>query len=129
MKLKIIIGGIVVIAAIIFGALSFVESNVEYTSFLKAKSVGKKVQVKGSWVKEGETFFNAQRGEFTFSMVDEDGTEEKVTFTGAKPNNFEIADAIVVKGRFEDGNFRATEILTKCPSKYNTPAGQSKTAD
>jgi len=124
MKLKIVIVGIIVIAAIVFGALSFVQSNVEYTSFMKAKSSGKKVQVKGAWLSDKETSFNADRGEFIFSMVDEEGTEEIITFSGAKPNNFEIADAIVVKGRFENGNFRASEILTKCPSKYDTPAGQ-----
>lgn len=124
MRLKIIIVGIIVIAAIVFGALSFVESNVEYTSFKKAKSSGRKAQIKGAWLSDKETSFNANRGEFIFSMVDEEGTEERVTFTGAKPNNFEIADAIVVKGRFEKGSFSASEILTKCPSKYDTPAGQ-----
>ena len=129
MKLKIIIGGVVVVAAIIFGALSFVESNVEYTSFSKAKASGKKVQVKGAWLSNKETSFNAERREFVFSMVDEEGTEERVTFTGAKPNNFEIADAIVVKGKFDKGNFRAAEILTKCPSKYDTPVGQSATTN
>jgi len=42
----------------------------------------------------------------------------KVVFEGAKPNNFELADKIVVKGKFDGDHFHASQILTKCPSKY-----------
>ena len=120
MKLKIVIGGIIILVAIVFGALSFVESNVEYTNFEMSMSMKKKVQVKGVWVKEKESVFNASKREFTFFMKDDKGTEQKVIYRGAKPNNFEIADAIVVKGKYENGIFQANEILTKCPSKYQT---------
>ena len=124
MKLKIILGGLVILAAVIFGALSFVESNVEYMDFSKAMSIKKKVQVKGTWIKDMESSFDAGKRQFTFYMKDENGLEQKVIFSGSRPNNFEIADAIVVKGKFENGTFHASEILTKCPSKYeNQPVG------
>jgi len=125
MKLKIIIGGIIIVAAVIFGAMSFVESNVEYMDFDKAITINKKVQVKGTWMKDKESSFDATKGEFSFYLKDGNGTEQKVIFKGARPNNFEIADAIVVKGRFDDGIFHATEILTKCPSKYQTQPGSN----
>ncbi|MBI5475154.1 MAG: cytochrome c maturation protein CcmE [Ignavibacteriales bacterium] len=125
MKLKLIIGGIVIIAAIVFGALSFVESNVEYMDFSKAITSNKKVQVKGVWMKDKESSFNAESREFSFYMKDDNGVEQRVIFKGAKPNNFEIADALVIKGKFDDGIFRATEILTKCPSKYDVKQGES----
>lgn len=128
MKLKIVIGGIIIVAAVVFGALSFVESNVEYTNFDKAISVKKKVQVKGVWVKEKESSFNTTEGQFTFYMKDESGNEQQVIFSGARPNNFEIADAIVVKGKFENGTFHASEILTKCPSKYESKPAKGKTS-
>jgi len=118
MKLKLVIGGIIIIAAAIFGVMSFVETNVEYMDFTKAMSVKKKVQVKGIWQKEKETIYDANKREFSFYLKDDNGVEQKVIYSGARPNNFEIADAIVVKGKYEDGAFRATEILTKCPSKY-----------
>lgn len=121
MKLKIVIGGIVILVAIIYGAMSFIESNVEYTNFQKAKTTGKKVQIKGYWVREKETSFDVKTGEFTFYMVDENEMEERVIYKGAKPNNFEIADAIVIKGHYDQNKFRASEILTKCPSKYASP--------
>ncbi len=118
MKLKFVIGGIIIIAAAIFGVMSFVETNVEYMDFTKAMSVKKKVQVKGIWQKEKETIYDTNKHEFSFYLKDDNGVEQKVIYSGARPNNFEIADAIVVKGKYENGIFRATEILTKCPSKY-----------
>jgi cytochrome c-type biogenesis protein CcmE len=118
MKMKIIVACVVIAGALVFGALSFVESNVEYADLQTAMSSHKKVQVKGEWVKEKETNFDAQKGQFAFYMKDDNGQEVRVVLDGAKPNNFEIANAIVVKGRFQDGYFHANEILTKCPSKY-----------
>ena len=122
MKIKIIIASVVVVAAIIFGTVSFVETNVVYTDFQAAVSSHKKVQVKGEWLKDKPTSFDAAKAQFVFYMKDDAGQEEKVVLDGAKPNNFEIANAIVVKGRYQDGYFHASNILTKCPSKYEADA-------
>ena len=126
MKMKIIIASVLIVAAIIFGAVSFVETNVEYADFRSAVSTQKKVQVKGEWVKDKSSEFDASRSQFVFYMKDDNGQEEKVIFDGAKPNNFELANAVVVKGRYQDGCFRASEILTKCPSKYEADAESVK---
>ncbi len=119
MNLKIVIAVVVIVAALIFGAMSFVESNVEYTDFARAETVAKKVQVKGTWMKEKDASFDAAKSQFTFMMKDDNAKEMKVVLEGAKPNNFDIATSIVAKGRYQDGAFHATEILTKCPSKYD----------
>jgi len=50
----------------------------------------------------------------------------KVILDGGKPNNFEVADAIVVKGKVKDGTFMASEVLTKCPSKYEATGEEIK---
>jgi cytochrome c-type biogenesis protein CcmE len=42
----------------------------------------------------------------------------KVVLDGSKPNNFEMAENVVAKGKVKDGYFYAKEVLTKCPSKY-----------
>jgi len=126
MSVKVIIAGVVIVAALVFGAISFVDTNVEYTDFEAAASTSKKVQVKGTWLKEKETAFDGATSQFVFYMVDDNGTEMKVVLDGAKPNNFEIADAIVVKGRCQDGYFHANDILTKCPSKYEADAETMK---
>jgi cytochrome c-type biogenesis protein CcmE len=80
----------------------------------------KKVQLKGAWNKEKESSFNAQSTQFTFYLVDDKGKECKVVLDGAAPNNFELATSVVAKGRYleDKGYFHATEVLTKCPSKY-----------
>jgi cytochrome c-type biogenesis protein CcmE len=118
MNIKIIIAAVVLVGAIIFASVSFVESNVEYGDFRAAIESNKKIQVKGEWVKARESSFDASTSSFTFYMKDDSGEEVKVVLEGAKPNNFEIATSIVAKGRYKDGCFHASEVLTKCPSKY-----------
>ena len=44
--------------------------------------------------------------------------EYKVVFDGAKPQDFELSEQIVVTGRMKDDTFIATDLLMKCPSKY-----------
>ncbi|RCK77292.1 MAG: Cytochrome c-type biogenesis protein CcmE, heme chaperone [Ignavibacteriae bacterium] len=119
MKIKYIIAGLIIIVALIFGSMSFLQSNIEYGTFSDAISTGKKIQVNGHWVKEDPATFDMEKGQFNFYMIDADGKKLKVIYEGAKPNNFEIANSIVVKGKYSDGHFHATEILTKCPSKYD----------
>lgn len=118
MNIKIIIAAVVLVGAIIFASVSFVESNVEYGDFRTAIESSKKIQVKGEWVKERESSFDPASSSFTFYMKDDNGEEVKVILEGAKPNNFEIATSIVAKGRYKDGCFYASDVLTKCPSKY-----------
>ena len=126
MKMKIVIGCVVIAAALVFGAISFVQTNVEYTDFQTAVTTHKKVQVKGEWMKEKESAFDPASGKFSFYMKDDGGREMQVVYDGAKPNNFELANAIVVKGRYLDGQFQASDILTKCPSKYEGDAATVK---
>ncbi len=120
MKLKIIIASVIVVAFVVFGSYSFLESNVEYTNIAGARAKPKKVQLKGAWNKDKPSGFDAQKKTFTFYLVDDSGQECRVVLDGAAPNNFELATSVVAKGRYvADGNyFHATEVLTKCPSKY-----------
>ena len=118
MKTKIIVGGIVVAIGIILGAVNFLESNVEYMDFTGAEQSQKRVQVKGEWVQEKGASFDADNVKFIFFMKDDANRVCKVVLDGAKPNNFELATSVVAKGKFVNGEFHATEVLTKCPSKY-----------
>jgi cytochrome c-type biogenesis protein CcmE len=127
MKPKIIAAGIVVVAFIIFGSYSFLESNVEYTDIAGAMKKHRKVQLKGTWNKDKQSAFDPRTGTFTFFLQDESGRECKVVLDGAAPNNFELATSVVAKGKFNDqGEFRASEVLTKCPSKYEAKAADMK---
>ena len=68
--------------------------------------------------KENLINYNAAQNILTFALIDEKNNTEQVIYNGSKPNNFDIAPMVVVKGRYENGKFMASEILTKCPSKY-----------
>lgn len=128
MNLKVIIGGVIVVAFIIFGSYSFLESNLEYTNVAGAIKADKKVQLKGSLNREKETSFDPTRTQFTFYLLDDDGKECKVVLDGAAPNNFEVATSVVAKGRYIKGEnyFHASELLTKCPSKYEAGGEEVK---
>lgn len=126
MKLKVIIGVVIIVVFVIFGAYSFLQSNVEYTDFAHAKATTKKVQVKGTWLQDQKAEYSPTSNQFVFYMVDDNDTPMKVVLDGAKPNNFEVATSIVVKGRCKEGYFHATEILTKCPSKYEATGSEVK---
>ena len=52
MNAKIIAGIVVIVLALVFGAMTFIDSNIEYTDFAKAQAANKKVQVKGKWIAE-----------------------------------------------------------------------------
>jgi cytochrome c-type biogenesis protein CcmE len=123
-----------VIAAVLIGALAILaftmlgSSSIEYANLEKAERLGATVQVVGTWVKERGSNYNAQTNIFTFTMQDEQGALKNVQLHGSKPNNFEIATSIVVKGRVEGDVLHATNVLTKCPSKYEGTASDLKEA-
>ena len=127
MKAKVIVGVLVVLVFIVWGSMSFVESNLEYTDVTGAMKTHKKVQLKGAWNKEKESSFDPKTSQFTFYLIDEKGKECRVILDGAAPNNFEMATTVVAKGRYmQDGYFHATEVLTKCPSKYEADGSEVK---
>ena len=128
MKSRYIVGGVIVFVFIIIGGYSFLNSSVEYKNIKEAQSASKKVQVKGVWVKDMESSYEPGANQFTFFLRDDKNETCKVIFTGAKPNNFDIATSVVVKGKYKDGAFHASEILTKCPSKYENSGEQPQSS-
>ncbi len=126
MKPKVIIAAIIVIVCIIFGGKAFLESTMEYSNFARAKETGKKVPVKGQWVQEKGSSYDHKTNQFTFYMRDTTQMVVKVLLDGPKPNNFELATHVVATGRFENDYFHASQVLTKCPSKYEGVVEQKK---
>jgi cytochrome c-type biogenesis protein CcmE len=87
-------------------------------SFAEAREAGSTVQVAG-FPDHRQARFDPEQGVFLFSMKNEDGDLMSVSFTGIKPGNFDQAEKVVVIGRYEDGTLQASQILVKCPSKYD----------
>jgi cytochrome c-type biogenesis protein CcmE len=117
MRLKYIIGLIIILIFIVIGALSFRKNLTPYVGFQEAKSSNNTVQIIGQVV-PGETEYDLQNQRFLFSLKDPQGDKLKIVFNGVKPANFEQATNVVAIGKYQDGVFLADQILVKCPSKY-----------
>lgn len=126
MNVKVAVGGLIIAFGIVLGMVNFFNSNVEYGDFALARKTQKKIQVKGEWVKDRESSFDAEKIQFIFFLKDDSGEILKVVLDGAKPNNFDLASSIVVKGKYTNNYFHATQVLTKCPSKYEGKTGVMK---
>ncbi len=117
MKKYILIGGIAIIFLTLL-LLSFNRNVIEYTDFQNAEKLNKKVQVVGTLVKEMPINYDPNTNYLEFYMRDKKGKVKFVRFNGPQPNNFTIAPEFVVKGNVQDTFFQASQIITKCPSKY-----------
>lgn len=119
MKNKYIVGGGIIVIFTAIMAFLFTQTNVAYESDFEAiKMHTKSIKATGAWVKNKGYDINKDKGTFSFYMTDNSGVELKVVYRGAIPNNFESATSVVVTGKYKNGFFIATDILTKCPSKY-----------
>lgn len=119
MNKKYIIGGFIII--VFFSVMGYLltESSVSYENdFSKVKQSDKKIRATGAWVKEKSYKYSKENNLYSFYLVDNNGVELKVEYSGTFPNNFESSTSVVVTGKFQEGIFKADNILTKCPSKY-----------
>ena len=128
-NVKVVIAGTIIMLGIVLGAVNFFNSNVEYGDFAMAIKTSKKIQVKGEWVRDRASSFDTGKMQFTFFLKDDSGQIAKIVLDGAKPNNFELASSVVVKGKMSGDYFHATEVLTKCPSKYEGQTTPAKKPD
>ncbi len=122
MKIKYIVGTVIIIAFALYSIPSFEGSITTYVSISEAIESGEPVQVKGERV--GEAYFDLSEDLFKFTLQDTAGIKIDVVLEGPKPGNFDQANEIVCKGKYENGKFIAKEILVKCPSKYESEGAQ-----
>ena len=118
MKLKHIIALAISVIFIGIAAFALVDNKIDYTDFNKATETGRRTQVSGTYVKDKGATYDAKLNIFTFTMKDHEGKEMLVKYKGIRPNNFELAPSVVCVGKVEGGVFEASDIQTKCPSRY-----------
>ena len=111
-----------ILLAVSFGVIvGMMNDYSSYESFSTAgKNENKEYHIAGTYVKEKPMEYNPQANAniFSFHMKDRDGNERKVVVNGDKPQDFELAEEIVVIGKMKGSTFYANQMLTKCPSKY-----------
>lgn len=123
MKVKYIVGILIIVGFIAFAAINLSKSLTPYVSLDDAKKSTKVVQVKGQRV-VGSEYFDIENKVFTFKMADDKGEQFQVIYNGVKPANLEQAEEIVVIGRYTKGHFEADQLLVKCPSKYQAEGAE-----
>ncbi|MCX7798449.1 MAG: cytochrome c maturation protein CcmE [Melioribacter sp.] len=119
MKNKYMFGGIIIVVFLGLMIYLFTQTNVQYENdFAKVMKSGKTVKATGTWLRDRSYELDKTNKIFSFYIKDINGNVMKVIYHGAMPNNFESSTSIVVTGKYSNGVFQATDILTKCPSKY-----------
>ena len=118
---------LVLIAGSIGVLISFMKTTSTYDTIATAKAKpGKFVHLMAKLDKSSPIEYDAINNPnyLSFTAVDSLGQSLKVIYHSAKPENLEISDKLVLKGKYENGQFDCKEIQTKCPSKYKDQEAQ-----
>jgi cytochrome c-type biogenesis protein CcmE len=109
------------IAVCIGVLLSFMKTTSTYDTIETARTKpGQFVHVMAKLDKSQPIEYDALKNPnfLRFSAIDSLGKRMVVEYNNAKPENLEMSDRLVLKGRYSDSVFLCKEIQTKCPSKY-----------
>jgi cytochrome c-type biogenesis protein CcmE len=119
---KMHIVGIVLIAVVMLCMMSLLGDSSSYSDFTEAKESGdEEVHVAGTLVKTKPMDYKPEvdPNSFSFYMKDKNGVEQHVILRKSKPQDFERSEQLVIIGSMQGNEFIATDVLMKCPSKYN----------
>jgi len=128
MKKSYIIGAVVVIAAMAMAMYSLQSTLTAYVSVSEAKESSRPVQVAGFVVK-GSKRFDFKNNMLVFTLQEDNGAQMAVEYDGPKPANFDDVSKVVSVGKYNKKKqaFEASELLVKCPTKYEGRVeGESK---
>ena len=152
MRPKFIIGGLLIVAAIIYLIVSSTQVNAQYfvtVDELRAKgtqAVGQSLRISGAVI--GDTIhYDPKTLTLTFTIANVPGSTKEVdaqgglakvlhdavndplrsrrsvVYIGAKPDLLKDEAQAILTGKVgADGVFTATELLLKCPTKYQAAA-------
>lgn len=114
---------VILMVAILLGTLfSVFTTNSESVVFARAfDEPGIEFKVSGTLDADYPVLYDPLMdvAETRFHMRDKDGQLQEVLLRKAKPTGLEQSESIDLYGKVVDGEFIATDMLMKCPSKYN----------
>ncbi|NBW33280.1 MAG: cytochrome c maturation protein CcmE [Cytophagia bacterium] len=108
--------------AILVSTLGESSSYVDFET--AATEPGRSFHVVGTLNRSLPLVYDAEKDAnlLQFALIDQKGLSTTVLYYGAKPQDFERSEQVVVVGamQMQQGKpvFVADQILTKCPSKY-----------
>ncbi len=118
MKLGPLISGVVAATALSAVVIAFTTGASPYVTIQQAKaSRGDRLHLAGDIVKstvQNDVYTQT----LTFQVIDSNGDRIKVKHKGEKPANLSEATKVVAVGKIENGEFQSSELIVKCPSKY-----------
>ncbi len=122
MNRKLIIGGLIILIVVAYLFWSGMKDSSFY--FLTVEEFfqqieqmeGKGTRVNGDVV-PGSIKWDAQNLLLTFQLTDGKNVLN-IRHNGVAPDTFTKDLSVVVEGKYQNGTFNATQIMTKCPSKY-----------
>jgi cytochrome c-type biogenesis protein CcmE len=126
-KSKFIIGGLLIVAAVLYLIYSGVqETMVYYLTPSELLSKGEQVYDKGvrvsGRIEDGSIESDVQKMDLSFRITDGKQTIP-VTYHGIVPDTFKYGVDVIIEGKFKaDQTFQATKLMAKCPSKYEPEA-------
>lgn len=129
MKAKYIIGGIIIVLFMVWGASAFLKTTIQYVSITEASRAKRTVQVMGK-IDFDKVNYNAEESRLEFAIYDAEADDKvgaqtlDVVFYGVVPGNFDQATSVVLKGQSQGDHFVAEQMLVKCPSKYQGEGGE-----
>ena len=130
MRIKYIIGVVIIAVFVVWGSVSFMETTIQYVSLETAASSARTVQVMGK-IDFDAVRFDEDQQRLEFAVYDAEADQPQgaerldVVYYGVVPGNFDQATSVVLKGMPDSsGAFVADQMLVKCPSKYQGEGGE-----
>ena len=127
MKPKVLIALILLAVAVFFGVTSFKKTMTPYIGFTEARAASGLVQVNGV-LADKDYVLKSEEQYLRFRLKDPNGDVMPVEYRGVIPGNFDQAVSIVAIGQYQGDHFEASQLLVKCPSKYQAMSDEQKKA-
>ena len=121
MSTKVLLAAGLLAAAVVIGVTSFKQTMTPYIGFREARAASGQVQVNGV-LADKNYILRKDEQYLSFSLKDAKGDVMPVEYRGVIPGNFDQAVSIVAIGEYKGTHFEASQLLVKCPSKYQAEA-------
>lgn len=111
----------IIVVAVGIGILISASRDVTtYANFAQATQSGDRVKLVGQLVKDRPVEYNPEKDPnyLAFYVQDDAGEIRQVVLHASKPQDFERSEQIVLTGEMKGEVFAASDMLLKCPSKY-----------
>ncbi len=127
-----LLGALVIVAGIVALAMTSFDDQIYYYTVDEAEAMrvdigDREFRLKGNVVADSLMARDGALNEHVFALI-ADGSQATVHYSGPLPDTFGDDAEVIALGRYlEDGTFQATEVIAKCPSRYEEQAPTAQT--